>query len=428
VKKGHLGRSVSIIGAAYTPLGDVRSSPEILNFSERELFSLACMEAMENGGIEAKDIDAFYVGISGPNYDAKLKSGAPFFADWIGMKNKPSLFHDEGCGTSGYGLQMAVLAVASGMYDCVISGAVNINKSVPKYAYPPHIRVQQDPDVMWAGIWTGIDAAYQKPGSSGLASLESSLFNYCSKHGINTKQVEEIFINYLLQKRKEALLNPKALMSQKTYEDEAKGFGFDSVKDYLLSNKYNPLMTSMVRHKFIGLVVDGASAVIVCSSDMAKQFSKKPIEVAGMSSVCMAEHETCEIPGNTSTKMFKESYAMCGITNPFEEVEYMGIHDCPATTVLVGAEGAGYIKEGEAWKYMLEGRVNFDCEKPISATGGRLQVGHPRSPAFVVEVAEAVSQMRGESGPRQMKNPPKTSVIYGGGSGISMCTCVLKTP
>lgn len=270
MKKGHLGRSVSIIGSAYTPLGNVQTSPEILNFSEREMFALACMDAMENGNIEAKDIDAYYVAMSGPNYDAKMKSGAPFFADWIGMRNKPSIFHDEGCGGTGAGLAMAVMAVASGAYDCVISGGVNINQSVPKYAYPPHIRGEQDPDVMWGSIWTGTDAAYQKPGLGGIACIEAGLVTYCKKYGLNYKQIEDIFVNYMMLKRKEALLNPKCLRVKESYEDEAKRFGFNSVHDYLTNNKFNPIMSSMIRARFLGAVVDGASAVVVCATDKAK--------------------------------------------------------------------------------------------------------------------------------------------------------------
>ena len=424
---GRLGRSVSIIGAAYTPLGNVQESPEILDFSERELVAMASIEAMQDAGITAKEIGAFYVGMSGPNYDAKMKSGGPFFADWIGLRNKSTLFHDEGCGSQASGLHMAVMAVASGQYDCVITTAVNISKSVPKYAYPPHIRGEQDPDVMWGSIWTGIDAAYQKPGFGGVAPLEAILVKYAATYNLTYADLDQCFVNYLISKRAEALLNPKALLVTETYEDEAKKFGFDSVKDFLLSNKFNPPMGTLIRARFLGNVADGASAVIVCASDKAKQYVKKPIEVAGISTATTLEKTFCELPLIVDKIMFKEAYAMAGITDPSKEVDYMGIHDCPATMILPVSEAAGYFKPGESFRYMTEGRLCFDSDKPITTSGGRTQSGHPRSPAFAVEVAEAISQMRGENGERQMKNPPKTSVIWGGGSGFANGVCVLKT-
>lgn len=427
MQKGKLARSVSTIGAGYTTLGDVRKTPEILNFSERELFSWACIEAMENGGIKAKDIDAFYCGVSGPNYDAKMKSAAPFFADWIGMRNKSAVFHDEGCASSVYGLQMAVNAVASGQYDCVISAAVNINSSVPGPSYPPHVRKDQDNDTLWASIYTGTDAAYEKPTYGGVGPVEASLVRYVIDNKLSRDQVDEIFVNYLISKRKEALKNSKAALVTMSYEDEAKHFGFGNVKDYLFSNKYNPPLGTYIRARFLGASVDGASAIIVCATEKAKQYSKNPIEVAGISTVTSLGKTFCELPLEIDRIMFKEAYGMAGITDPYHEVEYMGIHDCPATMVLMVSESAGYFKKGEAWKYMRDGRLNYDQDKPISTSGGRTQSGHPRSPAFGIEVSEAVNQMRGENGERQMAKKPKTSVVWGGGSGFSTGICVLKT-
>jgi len=424
--KRSLARSVSIIGVGSTPMGNVQKSPEMLNFSERELFAWACMNAMENGGVRASDIDAYLVGMSGGTYESKLKSAGPFFSEWIGMLNKPAIYHDEGCGTSGYGLQAAIDAVASGHYDCVISGAVNVNLSVPKVSYPPHIRMEQDNDVKWEALYTGVEAAYEKPGYGGVGPVEACLVKYAIDYNLSRDQIDEMFNNYLISKRKEAIMNPKALMAQMSYEDEAKHFGFDSVRDYLYNNKFNPPMGTYIRARFLGAGVDAASAIIVCETEKAKKLVEKPIEVFGVSGTSPGK-QFAELPLEVDKRMFKEAYELAGITDPYHEVEYMGIHDCPATMVLMVSESSGYIKPGEAWKFMRDGRMNFDQDKPISTTGGRTQSGHPRAPAFGIEVEEAVAQMRGENGSRQMSKPPKTSVIWGGGSGYSCSICVLKS-
>ncbi len=423
-----LARSVSIIGTGYTPLGDVRKSPEILNFTERELFSMACMEAMENGNIRATDIDAYYVGMSGPNYEAKIKSAAPFFGGWIGMKNKPTLFHDEGCGSAAFGLEAAVLAVASGKYDCVITGAVNINTCAPKAAcYPPHLRKDLDNEEIWNNVYTGIDPAYQKPAYGSAGPVEAILIRYAAENGLSPEQIDEMFVNYLLGKRKEALLNPKALLVQQTYEEEAKMFGFDNPKDYLLSNRFNPPVGSYIRARFLGAGVDAASAIVVCATDLAKNYVDKPIEVAGISTIGVSDNIFCELPLISDKIMFEKAYEMAGIIDPYNQIDYLAVHDCPATMVIPVSEASGYIKKGEAWKYMTEGEMTFDGKKPISTTGGRTQSGHPRSPAFGIEVDEAVKQMRGENGERQIAVPPKTSVVWGGGAGYNMGICVLKS-
>lgn len=423
-----LNRNVSILGVGYTPLGNVQTSPEILNFSERELLAMACIEAMQDGGVLAKEIDACYLAMSGPNFDAKLKSGGPFFMDWIGMRNKTCLFHDEGCGSSAFGLNEAVMAVASGRYECVISAAVNINLSVPRYAYPPHIRGKQDNDAMWGAIWTGTDAAYERPSYGGMGPVEAILVKYAIDNHLAKDDLDEVFTNYLVSKRREALLNPKAIMVTETYEEEATRHGFSSVKEFLMSNKYNPSMGGIIRTRFLGAVVDGASAVIVCSDEFAKKHPRQPIRIAGISTTTAMDRTYCELPMIADRIMFEEAYQMAGITDPYHQIDYMGIHDCPATMILPVSEAAGYFHRGEAWKFMRDGRLNHDQDKPINTTGGRTQSGHPRSPAFVIEVAEAVAQMRGENGLRQMPKKPKTSVIWGGGSGFSTGVCVLQVP
>ena len=423
---GKLARSVSILGTGYTPLGDVRSTPEILNFTERELFSMAAMEAMEDGNIKAQDIDACYVGCSGPNY-SHMKSAAPIFSDWIGMPNKPVLFHDEGCGSMAFGLEQAVLAVASGMYDCVITGAVNINSCVPDPGKPPMDRKEFSNDALWSSMASAVDAAYMAPTYGSVGQVEALLVRYMMDNDLTREQIDDMFVNYVLCKRREALLNPKATKITMTFEQEAQMMGFDNPKDYLLNDRFNPPMGTLIRARFLGSVVDGASAIVVCATDKARQYVDQPIEVAGVATVGYRDNVLCEIPDEVDQILFSNAYEMAEIDDPANQVDYLGVHDCPASMVLPLSEAAGYIPKGEAWKYMLDGQMAFDGEKPINTTGGRTQTGHPRAPAFAIEVDEAVKQMRGTNGDRQMKKRPKVSVVWGGGSGFNSGICVLKS-
>ena len=124
-----LARSVAIAGVGYTPMGNVQRHDEIRDFTERELFAMAAIEAMEDAGLEAREIDAFYVGQVASARFTNQMSGSTALADWIGMRNKPSISHDEACATSNIGLHLAVMAVASGAYDIVLTGGTNVNAS-----------------------------------------------------------------------------------------------------------------------------------------------------------------------------------------------------------------------------------------------------------------------------------------------------------
>lgn len=424
---GYVGRSVSIVGAAHSPLGFVQSTPEVKDFTERELCALACLEAMEDAGIEANDIDAFNLGMFGPNFYSKLKAAAPHFGEWFGMRGKPTIFHDEGCATAAFGLHMAVMAVASGMYDTVLTTAVNISSSVPKPAYPPHLRGPLDPEILVAEIYTGIDPGYEKPGTGGVGPVEAVIVEYCRQHGVSFGEIEEAAVEYLLNQRKQAQLNPKAPLVTESYEEEAKRFGFADPKDYLLNNMFNPRLGGLIRARYMGVPADGATAIIVSATEKAKKLNRPPIEIAGIATASALHKELVNVPTASDTYMFGKAYEMAGITNPYSEVEYMGIHDCPVTMIPPVCETAGYFKPGEGWKYMLEGRVGYTGDKPINTGGGRTQIGHPLAPAFALEVTEAVMQMRGEAGPRQIEKPPRVSAIWGGGIGFNLGVAVLKS-
>ena len=151
------------------------------------------------------------------------------------------------------------MAVASGAYDCVLSTAVNINTCVPKPGFPPQDRGELDNDALWASIVTGVDAAYMAPTYGSVGAVEAILVKYAVENNLSYETVDEIFVNYLIGKRREALLNPKATRVSMTYEQEAKMLGFDNVKDYPLSPKFNPPMGTMVRARFLGQSVDAAA-------------------------------------------------------------------------------------------------------------------------------------------------------------------------
>jgi acetyl-CoA C-acetyltransferase len=426
MKGKKLARKVSIIGAAYTPLGDVRETPEIKDFSEREMVAMAGIAAMKNGGIEAKDIDAFYVACSGPNTDAKMKGGGPFFAEWLGMKYKPTMFLDAGCVGGGVALNSAVGAVAGGMYDAVLVTGVNINMSMPKSYYPPHIRFDYDNETLWDNVYLGMDAAYIRPSTGGLAPYDSDLMVYSKTYGISLEEIDEAFLQYLIDKRREAVLNPKAALTTESFEEEGKRFGFDNAHDYLKSKKYNPFISYTGRGKFMGWAMDGAAAVVVCASDLADKYTDKPVEVAGISVSCSTEKDYPSLKHVEDMTMFEEAYMMADITDPFTQIDHMYIHDCPTLTIPIIMEQARYVKPGTTIDYMKNGDFTFDGKRPLNTTGGRTQAGHPRSPAYLMEISESIEQMRGECGPRQMPIPPKTSLLWGGGSGVSKTVTVLK--
>jgi acetyl-CoA C-acetyltransferase len=92
----------------------------------------------------------------------------------------------------------------------------------------------------------------------------------------------------------------------------------------------------------------------------------------------------------------------------------------------MAAEASGYLPKGESWKYFIEGRTAYDGDKPINTTGGRSSFGQAHGASGLAEVAEAVRQMRGLCGERQIKHPVKTAMIYGIGGGQTGTATILR--
>jgi acetyl-CoA C-acetyltransferase len=400
-------------------------SPEIKDFTERELFAWAALEAMEDAGVVGKDIDAYYVSQVGPGKLAHQATSSGMLADWIGMRYKPNISHDEGCTGANGGLHQAVMAVASGMYDMVLSGGTGVNQGKSFLGYPPHLREDYD-DLFSVMSTISGDPAYVNPGCAMLNPLDAAAVTYAKTNHLTLEQVAKTLGAAVINARNNAIKNPKALYAKESYESEAKRAGFDDVFDYL-NSPINPPTGTVSYLRYMSPVSDGASALIVCATDKAKKLVKQPIEVIGIGGACCTVNQQVGYPWAPEQIAFQNAYQMAGITDPYREVEYMGIHDCNAQHYFTVTETAGYFRPGEGWKGVLDGRIAYNGDRPVNTSGGRLALGHPLGGAAGIEIAEAVSQMRGVNGARQMPKPPRTSVVQSFGAGFHIHVTVLRT-
>ena len=87
----------------------------------------------------------------------------------------------------------------------------------------------------------------------------------------------------------------------------------------------------------------------------------------------------------------------------------------------------GYLPKGEGWKYALEGRLAYDGDKPINTNGGRASYGHAFGASGMADIHEAVLQMRGEAGARQVKKLPKHTMLRGFGGAQNVRAIILES-
>ena len=172
------------------------------------------------------------------------------------------------------------------------------------------------------------------------------------------------------------------------------------------------------------LVSDFGGAVVVTSAERAKSLRKQPVYVLGVGEGHTHEHITwapsltsfgCKISG-------ERAFKMAGLTP--KDVDVAELYDCFTITALIELEDLGFCGKGEGGPFVESGRrIGLGGNLPMNTNGGMLSF----ATGGIFHITEAVSQLRGEAGERQVKDA-KVAVAHGNGGILSAhATLVLGT-
>ena len=100
----------------------------------------------------------------------------------------------------------------------------------------------------------------------------------------------------------------------------------------------------------------------------------------------------------------KQVYKQAGITNPGKEIHVAQVHDCFTLTELLSYEDLGFCEKGSAKEHIASGTFAPGGELPVNTDGGLKAFGHPTGATGVRMLYENVLQLRGQAGPRQVKD------------------------
>lgn len=426
-KTKELARSVSIIGVGITKFGDVDVTPELKNMSLQDMAAWACFDAMEDAGVNPRQIDKLIVGqVCAVNGNSQSISPNHGLLEWMGMRGKASVHQSEACATPFDCFNEAVLEVASGRYDITMAVVSDSARHIthpdkPSHLFYPSNRYGEFYGREWPGGNTCQNTAWDRWTGGTYTSFDQIGRDYIKRAGITEDDFADAINGQSVTARENGALNPKAF-AQTKWQDVAKQRGFDNVNDFFKS-KYNPPLSQYLRPSSFMMLSEGAAAIIVCATEIADQFRQMPIEV-----VNLAQYDLSVMDSKPTVHMndgaAKEIYEITGYKP--EDIDYFQTTDGDLTDALSSAEACGYLPKGEGWKYFRDGKTRYDGEKPMNTDGGHQAYGHAFGATGLATLGESVIQMRGQAGARQIQPAPKTSMMRGWGAGQSVSTYIFR--
>jgi len=407
---GRLNSPVYLLGVGCTKFGNLISTPELEGLSIQELAAEAAREALEDAQTDPQEIDAFIIGNHMPQ---SINMGSLYsqFARWMGMQFKPGVQMAAACSTTNVGATLAAAQIASGAYRKVLVVGVEATQNNPK-GLSPYEREAITSDNMW--LWTdyGVDQAYAVPQGYDIFPTYNGIMAqaYCRKYGISIEQYDKGMMEVCRTRRLHGSMTPKAII-QETLEDEAKRFGFDDVHEFWTS-AYNPYLAFPSRLRSLVTAADGASAIVLGNEDGAKAYGGMPVELLGwgisVADLPWYREDATTFPADRLA--FQRAYEMADITPA--DIDYLHTHDCSHISGITNAELSGYLPEGQGLNYATEGRLRFDGDRPMSTHGGRHAFGHAWAASAGSDTYEAVNQIRGRAGTKQMPTSPDVAVVH----------------
>jgi acetyl-CoA acetyltransferase len=115
------------------------------------------------------------------------------------------------------------------------------------------------------------------------------------------------------------------------------------------------------------------------------------------------------------------AYRMAGLQP--KDIDVLALYDAFTINTILFLEDLGFCPKGEGGRFVEGGRIGPKGSLPVNTNGGGLSYCHPGMYGLFLLI-EAVRQLRGECGERQVKGA-KTALAHGNGGVLSSQATVI---
>lgn len=384
---------IAVIGVGCSKFGD--------NFrmSYADMVIEATLEACRDAGIELKQIQAAWLGTAFPDSFGYEGRAGMSLAEPLGLRNIPITRVANYCATGMDAFRNASFSVLAGAYDiALVVGAEKMRDLAPRDSLVAQAVRTLHPTIGKGRTAPGIFALYAN--------------RYFKEFGIDKSVLAKVAV----KNHYNGSLNPKA------------HFRNEITEEMVLKA---PLIADPLGIFDCCPTTDGASAAIITKASMAGEHKSEPVLLKGMGLAISGGDRNFFDPhlgflGFESTvQAAKSAYAMAGIVNPREEIDFAEVHDCFTITEILNYEDLGFCKKGEGAQLIIDGISKLDGELPVNPSGGLKTNGHPVGATGVRQIYELTTQLRGKAGERQVRNARVGLAHNLGGPGTVASVCIL---
>lgn len=315
--------------------------------------------------------------------------------DYLGLRLNYADLVDVGGASALAMLWRAYLAVASGQSNlvlCVIPGGI------------PPVTTEEDVNLLKYGAssskFGSPQAEFELPlGFWGQnISYAIAAQDYRQRFGYDDDAVSKLVVSH----RENAQLNKDAIFYGKPLTAE----------DVQASR----VVVDPIRKLEIVMPVAGGGAFLVGSTKRYGNQNKRQIKPVGYAE-CYSEKSLYHRSDMLDTPLkYAAARALDAAKFKISDINAYQLYDCYAITVLLGLEDIGLCARGEAAAFILDNDFSFVGSVPLNTGGGQLGFGQAGMAGGLVQLFEAISQLRHELDDRQI--PKCDSVLVTGTGGV----------
>jgi acetyl-CoA acetyltransferase len=370
--------------AAITGIGELAPQKSGEGMSNLGIWATVSRMALADAGLSPQEVDGLLVA---PPITELVAMWPSILGEYLGIRPRYSNVVDLGGASPCAMVWRAAAAIAAGMCDAVLCVTGEVSDVETFYSPRARRRTQQLP-------YREFEVPYGPMGvNSGYALIA---MRHMYEYGTTGRQLAKIAVD----QRANACANPMALYRTPI-----------TVEDVLAS----PLVVDPLHLLEIVRPCTGGAAIVVVSPELARRSPVPPVWLlgAGEASRGMMPSQYSSLTTSPVAISAPKAFEMAGVAPG--DVDLVSVYDCYTITVLVTLEDAGFCRKGEGGRFVEEHDLTFRGDLPLNTHGGQLSFGQPGIAGGMSHVTEAVRQLQGRAGQRQVRGCELAFVNGNGG-------------